>query len=165
MADAEYVVDTSSWIALSRTHPIDDHERTWAGIDDLAASGRVRSPRGVYDEISAGKDRLWEWVDARQEIIFAEPTLDLLMLVAEINDRFPGLADRNKAVLDADPYVVALAALPRRQQKLSGNGPAAVVTEEADRPDKPTKIPFVARSYGVSCTNMAGLLEREGLGR
>ena len=131
----------------------------------MVASGRVRSPRGVYDEISAGKDRLSEWVDARQEVIFAESTLELLMLVAEINDEFPGLADRNKAVLDADPYVVALAALPRRQQKLSEIGPPVVVTEEADRPDRPTKIPFVARSYGVSCINMAGLLEREALGR
>lgn len=165
MVDAEYVVDMSSWIALSRTHPIDDHERTWAGIDNLVVSGRLKSPRGVYDEISAGRDRLWEWVDARQEIIFAESTLELLMLVAEINDKFPELADRNKEVLDADPYVVALAALPRRQQKLSGIGQVVVVTEEADCRDRPTKIPFVARKYRVSCINMAGLLEREGISR
>ena len=124
MVDAEYVVDTRSWIALSRTHPIDDHEGTRAGIDNLVVSGRSKSPRGVvYDEMSAGRDRLWEWVDARQEIIFAGSTLELLMLVAKINDKFPELADRDKGVLGADPYVVALAALPRRQQKLSGIGP------------------------------------------
>ena len=165
MADSVYVVDTSSWIALSRTHPIDSHEGTWVGIDALAESGRLKSPRGVYDEIAAGRDRLWEWVNIRQEIIFEKPTLELLMLVAEINDKFPHLVDKSKAVLDADPYVVALAVLPSRLPELFETGPSVIVTEEADSPDRPTKIPFVARDYGVSCISMAGLLEREGIGR
>ena len=128
----------------------------------MVASGRIKSPRGVYDEISAGKDKLWEWVDARQHM-FAGTEAGLLTLVIEINDMFPQLLDASKAVLDADPHVVALVALRSRQQKLSGIGPAVIVTEETDHPDRPTKIPFVARHYGISCISMDGMLEREGL--
>lgn len=129
----------------------------------MVESGRIRSPRGVYDEISVGRDRLSEWADAHQEV-FAETSLDMLMLVVEINDRFPQLVDKSKEVLDADPHVVALAALPSRLPKLLETGPSVIVTEEADSPGRPTRIPFVARHYGVSCINMAGLREREGIG-
>ena len=163
MPDEEYVVDTSSWIALSRKRPIEYHEVTWAKIDTMIAGGQLKSPRGVYDEISAGRDRLWEWIDARQ-LAFVLDTPDLLMLVGEIIDRFPQLVDESKEALDADPYVVALAVLLSRRRDRPGVEPTVtIVTEEVDRPDRPTKIPFVARRYGVPSTNMDGMLGREGI--
>ena len=84
----------------------------------------------------------------------------MLNLVAQINGKFPPL-NKNKNRLDADPHVIALAVVLRRRG-LSEHAPA-VVTEEASSPDRPTKIPFAARHYGISCIDLAALLEREGL--
>ena len=101
------------------------------------------------------------WVDDRAKIFF-KPDREMLDLVAQINDRFP-LLNKNKSEIGADPHVIALAVVLRKRG-LPGRAPV-VVTEEADHPNRPTKIPSVARRYGVSCINMDGLLGREGLRR
>lgn len=102
------------------------------------------------------------WVTGRQDALFAKPDLDMLEQVVQINDRFP-LLNKTRHRLDADPYVIALAVVLRKRG-LSGRTPV-VVTEEANSPDRPTKIPFVARQYGISCIDLATMLELEGLGR
>ena len=151
------MVDTSSWIALFRNHLRKFHEKTWAGMDGLIGRGRVTSPRIVHAEISARQDGLLSWVDRRPEI-FSKPDREMLELVAQINSRFP-LLNKNKSRFDADSHVIALAAVIRRRGLLGR--PLVVVTEEASSPNRPTKIPHVARQYGISCVSLAGMLGHE----
>ena len=156
------MVDTSSWIALFRNYPREHNGETWAGVDRLIDQGLIKSPRIVHDEISARQDDLLSWVTSRQDKIFLKPDRDMLDRVVRINSRFP-LLNKNRHRFDADLYVIALAVVLRKRG-VSGRTPV-VVTEEADRPDRPTKIPFVARQCRISCIDLAALLEREGLGR
>ena len=82
--------------------------------------------------------------------------------VVRINGRL-SLLGKSKRRPSADPHVIALAVV-LRARGLFGRA-LGIVTEEADRPDRPTRIPSVARRYGIPCINMDGLLGREGLGR
>lgn len=86
----------------------------------------------------------------------------MLGLVAQINGKFP-LLNKNKSRPDADPHAIALAVVLRRRG-LSEHAPV-VVTEEANSPDRPTKIPFAARHCDIPCIDLAALLGREGLER
>ena len=154
------MVDTSSWIAMFRNYPRNLHKKAWDGMDGLIDRGLLKSPRLVHDEISARQDDLLSWVSARPEIFF-KPDREMLVQVVQINARFP-LLNKDKSKIEADSHVIALAVV-LRERGLYGRAPL-IVTEESDSPGRPTKIPFVARAYGISCIRMAELLEREGLG-
>ena len=154
------MVDTSSWIALFRNYPRKIHRKAWDGMDVLIDKGLLTSPLAVYEELSARQDYLLSWVGARPRIFF-EPDQEMLDRVAQINGRFP-LLNKDKKKIVADSHVIALAVV-LRERGLYGRAPL-VVTEESDSPGRPTKIPFVARAYGISCIRMVELLEREGLG-
>ena len=75
----------------------------------------------------------------------------------------PLLVNRNEGKHGADPHVIALAATLNRPG-LPGPAPV-IVAEEADIPDRITKIPYVARQYGISCIKTVALLKREGIGQ
>ena len=156
------MIDTSSWIALFRDGQGAPSERSLAVVDALIAQGRAVSPLIVYDEISPRRDRLLSWIGARRRV-FVGHDRDMVKAVFEINTRFPRLVNQSKSLHGADPYVIALA-VQMRDRGLPAPGPVDVVTEESNRPDRPTKIPYVAREYGIPCIRMAELLEREGLG-
>ena len=154
------MVDTSSWIALFRNYPQNVYKKAWEAMDALIDKGLLTSPRAVYEELSARQDYLLSWAGDRPEI-FYKVDEEMLGQVARINGRFP-LLNKNEDKIEADSHVIALAVLLQKRG-LHGRAPL-IVTEESDRPDRPTRIPYVAREYGISCIRMAELLKREGLG-
>ena len=85
----------------------------------------------------------------------------MLELVVQINTTHPSLTNYTVGAHEADPCVIALAVI-RRRDGLSP--PPVVVTEESNRPDKIGKIPYVAQKYEIPCINMADMLGQEGIG-
>ena len=57
--------------------------------------------------------------------------------------------------MEADPYIIALALLLAN----SLSGKSIILTQEKN---KPNKIPAVVKEYGIECTTVLELFEREG---
>lgn len=159
MSSAIYVVDTSSWIRLSREHLIEPNSIVWHRMDALIREKRIVSPLAVYNEVLARNDALRVWLGYHEKA-FVEAGTETLRIVAEINREHPGLVDHNKKRDDADPYLIAVARMSKA--KLVSNNPL-VVTEESDNSRKTTKIPQVALKYGIQCIDAGKMLKREGL--
>jgi hypothetical protein len=80
----------------------------------------------------------------------------------EVLARFPDLVDRDKPHEDADPYVVALAAIESEgQMSLIDPATFVVLTQEHRRVGK-SRIPHAANGLGIECIGPTELLAREG---
>jgi hypothetical protein len=109
--------------------------------------GELVAPREVYEELAQGNDDLLEFVKRKQNKLFKELDEEQSRFVFEVKAKFPKLSDYNKAVPDADPFVVALA-----MQK-----GWKVVTSESDK--SPYKIPAACRFYRIPCLSPADFIQ------
>jgi len=129
----------------------------WDELDALVEEGRWTSVREVRKELD--RQNVSEHVDRWVESIkgmFLSPSSDDLARVAEILavrhfQQLIGEKQRLRGWPVADPFVVA------RAMVVGG----CVVTEE-DRKPNAAKIPNVCEHFGVQCTNLEGLMDREG---
>lgn len=151
-----YVLDTNSFIVLSHYFP-DRFPSFWKQLDACVAGGRIVSVKEVRKELDsdAAKPHLTSWLKENRHI-FLVPSEQELEFVAEIFKvpRFQDLVRRRqrlRATPVADPFVIASA-------KVRGG---CVVTEESKKPNA-ARIPNACEHFGVDCTNLEGLMEREG---
>lgn len=146
----KYSLDTNTWIYLWRYYyPIDVFPSVWDKIDQAIQSGIIRSPREVYLELEAGRDDLFEWLKKRKEV-FIELNQSQQQHVIKIMAEFARFVDKDKAISDADPFVIALAI----DQNLT-----VVTTEkrkEIQKGDKEARpnIPNICEHYSVPFINM-----------
>lgn len=109
--------------------------------------GELVAPHEVYEELAQGKDDLFEFVKKKQNRLFKDLDIEQARFIFEVKARFPKLSDDNKAVPDADPFVVALAVKKGRK----------VVTSESQR--SPFKIPAACRFYQIPCLSPADFIQ------
>lgn len=95
MTNDVYVVDTSSWIELSRRHPVAARQAVWNGINTLVRQERIKAPWGVREEILQGSDDLCSWIMDRLQIFIAHDK-ELVRLATKINEEFPKMVNPNK---------------------------------------------------------------------
>jgi hypothetical protein len=151
-----YVLDTSSIQVLGSYYPT-TFQALWRDFDALVDRGGIVSVEEVRDELAARNrsEHLNDWI-GRNGALFHPPTEAEIGFVREIFTvrHFEQLVPQ-RARLEgtpvADPWVIARARITSR----------VVVTEESDRPNA-ARIPNVCRHFGVDCTDMEGLLRREG---
>ena len=151
-----YVLDTNSFIVLGHYFPA-RFPSFWSDIDSAVSTGQIISVREVRGELDteAAREHLRDWIDNNRSI-FMLPSSEETEFVSDIfsNPHFQALV-RKKALLAgkpvADPFVIASA-------RIRG---ACVVTEEKHKPNA-AKIPNVCEHYRIDCTNLEGLMEREG---
>lgn len=140
-----YIFDTSSFKVLGNYFP-KSFPTVWQKIDLLVSEGKLKSVREVLKEVEYGNNKQ----------IFLPPTAQETLFIAEIFSirNFKDLVSE-KARLQgkpvADPFIIACAKIK--------NG--CVITEEALKPNAP-KIPTVCQHFSIDCTNVQGLMEREG---
>jgi len=151
-----YVFDSNSFGVLKNFYP-GVFAGFWEQFDSLVAQGRIVSVREVERELSRREDsqHLVDWV-AENHAIFSGPTEPELERVREIFSvahfqQLIGQKQLLKGYPVADPFIVA------RAGELEG----CVVTEERFRPNA-AKVPNVCDHFGIECTNVEGMLDREG---
>lgn len=151
-----YIFDTNSFKVLGNYFP-ESFPTVWERINLLVSEGRLKSVREVLKEVESGNNKRFVlvWINLNKQI-FLEPTDDESLFVAEIFS-IKNLRDLviEKARLQgnpvAAPFIIACAKIR--------NG--CVVTEEVFKPNAP-KIPTVCQHFSIDCTNVQGLMEREG---
>lgn len=151
-----YVVDSNSFRVLGNYYPA-RFTTLWDQLDGLVAAGRWTSVREVAKELDRQNvsPHVDSWAQANKKI-FAPPSSEEMVKVAEILtvehfQQMIGEKQRLRGWPVADPFIVARA-------MVSG---ACVVTEEEWKQNA-AKIPNVCEHFDVACTNLEGLMDREG---
>ena len=143
-----HCIDTSALISMWREHyRPKNFPSVWRLMEEHIDRGELVAPREVYEELAQGNDDLFEFVKRKQTRLFKELDEEQSKFVFEVKANFPKLSDYNKAVPDADPFVVALA-----MQK-----GWKVVTSESDK--SPYKIPAACRFYRIPCLSPADFIQ------
>jgi hypothetical protein len=151
-----YVFDTSSFIVLGHYFP-SQFPSFWDHFNTAVADGQILSVREVYRELDnqSSRPHLRTWTEENKSI-FLVPTPEELAFVRRVFavGHFRQLVSekqRLKGSPVADPFVVAAAAFKK----------GCVVTEEV-RKDHAAKIPNVCEHFSIECTNLEGVMAREG---
>ena len=151
-----YIFDTSSFKVLGNYFP-KSFPTVWQKIDLIVSEGKLQSVREVLKEVEQGNNKQFvlDWIDSNKQI-FLPPTAQETLFIPEIFSirNFKDLVIQ-KARLQgkpvADPFIIACAKIKD----------GCVITEEALKPNAP-KIPTVCQHFSIDCTNVQGLMEREG---
>jgi len=158
-----YVIDSSSLIELNRRYPIDVFPNLWKKVEELINKGFLVSPEEVRKEILVLDDSLKSWI-TKQKRLFKPLTPNQIEIVKEIVKKYPSLAEVEKEIPAADPFVIALAVdLTNDSQKtlvetVKGR---IIVTEERLRGNR-IRIPLVCKDYKIDCINMIDLCRAKG---
>lgn len=154
-----YCIDTSGWTRLKRGYPLSNFPSLWSRLDGLINDSRLISPDEVYRELARQSDELFNWVKSRKTI-FKKMGEEHAVLVSKIQTEFPRLINPNKLGPVADPFVIALAMVRRRDLSLLG-GECIVVSEEKPGTAKQTKIPNVCSQYNLKHYSVVDLICQE----
>ena len=151
-----YVIDTSSLRVFTNFFP-DIFPAFWTEFDLLIESGKIVSVREVKKEFSIqAREHMVDWLKENSSI-FKAPNAAESKFVSDIFTvkRFQDILQK-QAILKgrpvADPFLIAYA-------KIHG---ACLVTEEKYKPNG-IKIPNICEYYDIECTNLKGLMMKEGL--
>lgn len=148
-----YCIDTSALIDMWRVnHPPDVFKKLWQeDIENIIQQGLLIAPKQVLEELKRKDDELTKWGKVHS-IMFN--TLD----IAQTNQafivlsKFPNLIDKNKAIPDADPFVIGLA---------KSKDWTVITSERATgNIDKP-HIPDVCKSFNVRCIKPIDLFREQ----
>jgi len=152
-----YAVDTNIYMDWQARHyPTDVFASLIDRIDALISEERLFSPALVQEELdSVGTSELSAWAEARPPIWV--PNADILEAALSIQARFPGLLDPKAEYEEADAYVIALA-----QQRDGIVVTSETTASEKRKPKRELYVPDVCRELGIHCTNLLGLMRREG---
>lgn len=147
-----YVIDTSALINLWRVHYSPDIFQTlWKkDLEKIIHEKLLIAPREVFNELQPRDDDLWKWARNHKDM-FIGLDEEQVLLVRNIEKKYPELIDSKKTTAVADPFVIALA--------ISKDW--AVITSEMSNPGKP-RIPDVCREYNIKCIGIMEFLREMG---
>jgi predicted nucleic acid-binding protein len=160
-----YCIDTNAlihswqfWYAR-QTHPT-----LWNAVERLGASGRLKMPEQVLDELGEKEDDLYTWCRNREEALVAEATNETEEAYRTLVNRYPEMTGTLGVGADyADLYVVAVAAV---------NDATVVTNEDRGFERHPTmrrqrsrsnyEITNVCHDESIPFIRAYGLVRREG---
>ena len=160
LMDIIYCVDTSSCIDAKEVYPIVNFPSLWGNLDSLVNEKHIIPPHEVYDELKQKDDEVFNWVNQRKQI-FRVLDEEQVAVAKEIITEYPKLIDEQKENPDADPFVIALAIIEKRNLALTGGRCLVVTGEKPGSPHKP-KIPDVCIARGIEYLDILALVQREG---
>lgn len=152
-----YVIDTSSLILLNRSYTRTTFPTVWNNMDGLVNQNRLISHMEVYSETQKMNDDLTRWCKSNRSM-FVPNDQNILTKVGDIMRVFPPLVNVSlPSTTAADPFLIALASIRNSNPLITDT--TIVITEE--RLSKKIRIPYVCSHYGIQCTNLLGLFEKE----
>lgn len=144
-----YVIDSSALFDLKRRYPPTVFKGVWDNFEKMCNSFEIISVREVKIEVEKGMDWLIDWSKEHSKM-FLEPTMEELLYVGELQEKYPNLIDYNSDRPAADPFVIACA----KHYKIK------VIQHELIRNNK-QRLPYVAKQEGVECITLTQLFEME----
>jgi hypothetical protein len=140
-----YLLDANVLIrAHEDYYPVDRIPQFWIWLLEQAASGIIKMPRVIFDEVTPPPGPLADWLkqpDVRGALVLDEPTSGVTQVID--NGYAPDLNDIEIVQLGKDPFLIAAAlAGPDR----------VVVTREVSRPSQTRanrKVPDVCATFGI----------------
>jgi hypothetical protein len=152
-----YSLDTSIFMDWqARYYPIDVFESLRTQMEALIASGEAQAVELVREELKAvAPPTVQEWAKA-QSGLFIPLDAELQAAGAEIEARYPDLADHRGIHQSADAYVIGLARV-RSGTVVSQETPAA----EKKNARYDHYIPDVCREVGIPCISLLGLMRQQ----
>lgn len=146
-----YLLDANVLITANGTYyPLDQVPEFWSWVHHQAASGRVKIPREIMEEIKAGRkdnDPLLDWIASSdiQNALLLEEDVDPALVQRVISEGYaPDLSDIEIEKVGRDPFLIAYA--------LADSANRTVVTTETSRPSAQRanrKIPDVCDAVGA----------------
>jgi hypothetical protein len=149
-----YCIDTSSIIEwFVDTYPPAIFPSLPERMEALIASGRLRAPKAVRDELSRETDECYKWAKAQADL-FVEESTSVQLVVRQLMATHHNAAKPHKGISGADPFVIAMAK--------DGGSHWIVVNDEHPGSLENRKIPFVCNHEKVACISFQGLMLAEG---
>jgi hypothetical protein len=136
--------------AKNEYYPIERIPEFWEWLAHMAASGAVKMPLEIWEEIAGGADDLGTWIgeQAVKDALCLDEEVDLARVQAVLNQYAPDLNDAELIKIGRDPFLIAYAAASPADR--------IVVTVEASKPScqrANRRIPDVCNSMNVSWCN------------
>ena len=154
-----YSIDTSALMTwYIRRYPPDIFPSLVKQVERLIAGGKLLASEYVLEELGGKKDPLYDWADAQQGM-FVPTDEPVQRRAAQLTAAYPILLDStSKRWMQADPFVIALAA----ERGLT------VVTQETHAKTKTTGkrkqrtyIPDVCLAEHVPCIDFLDMMRRQ----
>jgi len=145
-----YCIDTNVFIdAGERYYPIDIVPGFWENVDGLIASGRMKAPEMLIEELERKDDAWRQWVYERKETLIVPMDLPQIEAVRKVMAVYAAEGiDANR--IAGDPFFIALAL---------ANGLTVVTNEKPRRGG--AKIPKICAALGVPSIGLLDLMRRE----
>jgi hypothetical protein len=134
----QYVVDTSSWIALNN-HP--DRGTLWPIVEGLIVADRLFSPAEVIREVVSARDLIEPYVDLLTRC--DRNDVEYLLKVGVFTSKYRRMCKPDGPKTKADPFLLALGYLDGY----------TIVAEESLKRSR-SKIPGVCKLEGVCCVTL-----------
>jgi hypothetical protein len=108
-----YILDSDAIITLCRRiNPPEARQTALDIVENIAASGRIKSPQEVYLELNRGShdpgDAVVRWCNDHRTI-FEDLTEDVQFNLQRVLSQFDDLVKVDLGSLDADPILIAMA--------------------------------------------------------
>jgi len=155
-------MDTSAWIGMKQVYPARTFPTLWNKLDTLTKNTRLISPNEVFKELERKDDEVFKWVKQRKKIFSKLNDEEMIALTLGIEAEFPNWVDHQKETPEADPFVIALACLEKKNLQMLGDE-CVVVSEERPRTNinAKSKIPDVCRRYNLRHFSNLELINNE----
>jgi hypothetical protein len=149
-----YLLDANTLIrANGDYYPIERIPQFWDWLIECGRAGRVKIPREIADEVTAGNDEVADWLkegDAKTALRLDE-RIDVMSLRHVVSKGYaPDLDATEMQKIGKDPFLVAYAL---------GKTDRTIVTKELSKPTKQRanrKVPDVCNVCGVTWLNDFG---------
>lgn len=157
-----YCIDTSGWTNLARNYRPANFPGLWGDIKKLTSNNRIIAPEEVYKEFEKQDDYLFSWAK-RHKGVFVPLDYEQATLVSEIEGKFPKISEqlKNRDRPFADPFVVAVAVITKRNRYLEGYD-CVVVSGETLATRKKVKIPEICAALRIEHFSVADVITKEG---
>lgn len=159
-----YCIDTSSLITIQRTYRLSVFPSLWGSMTELAKVGRLVAPKEVLEELrQGGGDEILQWAEKNTSIFYILDSEQIEVTKQIVNNpEFNGLVDHDKEIPEADPFVIALVVVKKKQMSLFAEDWIVVADEHQAEPGKKPRIPNVCKKYDIECYSTLCLFEKEG---
>lgn len=152
-----YLLDADTLIrADALYYPPKRFPTFWPWLAHQGAEGQIKIPSEQYEEITAGKGELVDWLkepEVKVALLFDEEADTGLVSTVTLKGYADDLTDLELEKIGKDPFLIAAALADPRGRCVVSFETSAPSKQRANR-----KMPDVCSTFGVTCKNLFQLI-------